>query len=246
MLGWSRWGRGLPSCWWTADPCVPQWLAVHSWDAVLGRVVPSRAILTASWTAVSPVSLLPFIPPSSSSCARKHPPWELLSVRSLGSVNLTSSPSSEVDSLARWRARVEMAPYTSQLCDKKGSRLLWWWLLSEEEKPQRTQTFDDFRHKVCRPLGLLYPIALHDLTISVDTDIPGAARLGLTIEHGWVRDIVVLKHALFELTLRGEVLLQEKRKQKMFFNLPKIHQKQHKDAYNIRDITLTYLLNVTL
>lgn len=61
---------------------------------------------------------------------------------------------------------------------------------------------------MCRSLGLLYPVALHDLTVTVDTDIPGAARLGLAIEHGGVRNVVVLKHALFELALRSEVLLK--------------------------------------
>lgn len=89
-------------------------------DGGWGVGAPFRAILTASWTAVFPVSLLPFIPASSSSsCARKHPPWELLSVRSLGLVNLTSSLSSEEDSLARRWARGEMAPYTSQLYEKE-------------------------------------------------------------------------------------------------------------------------------
>lgn len=56
--------------------------------------------------------------------------------------------------------------------------------------------------------GLLYPVALHDLAITVDTDIPGAARLGLAIEHGGVCNVVVLKHTLLELTLWSEVLLE--------------------------------------
>lgn len=56
--------------------------------------------------------------------------------------------------------------------------------------------------------GLLYPIALHDLAVTVDTDVPGSARLGLTIEHGGVRNVVILKHTLLELTLWGEVLLE--------------------------------------
>lgn len=55
--------------------------------------------------------------------------------------------------------------------------------------------------------GLLHAVALHDLAITVDTDIPGAARLGLAIQHGGVRDVVVLEYTLLELTLRSEVLL---------------------------------------
>lgn len=54
---------------------------------------------------------------------------------------------------------------------------------------------------------LLYPVALHDLTITVYANIPAAARLRLTVEHGGVRHVVVLEHTLFELTLRSEVLL---------------------------------------
>lgn len=76
---------------------------------------------------------------------------------------------------------------------------------------QRTQTLYNFWQEVCSSFGLLYPVALHDLAIPVDTDIPAAARLGLAIEHGRVRDIVVLKHTLLELALRSEVLLQRKR-----------------------------------
>lgn len=77
---------------------------------------------------------------------------------------------------------------------------------------QRTQTLYDFRHEVCSWFGLLHPIALHDLAITVDTDIPGAARLGLAIEHGGVCNVVVLKHTLLELTLWSEVLLKRKGK----------------------------------
>lgn len=73
---------------------------------------------------------------------------------------------------------------------------------------ERTQTLYNFRQEVCSSFGLLYPVALHDLAITVDTDIPGAARLGLAIEHGGVCNVVVLKHTLLELTLRSEVLLK--------------------------------------
>lgn len=62
--------------------------------------------------------------------------------------------------------------------------------------------------------GLLYPVALHDLAVTVDTDIPAAARLCLAIEHGRIRNVVVLKHTLLELALRSEVLLLRKGKGK--------------------------------
>lgn len=68
-------------------------------------------------------------------------------------------------------------------------------------------TLYNFRQEMCSSFVLLYPIALHDLTITVDTDIPAAARLRLAVEHGGVRNVVVLKHTLLELTLRSEVLL---------------------------------------
>lgn len=63
---------------------------------------------------------------------------------------------------------------------------------------------------MCGSLGLLHPVALHNLTVTVDADIPGAPGLGLTVQHGRVRNVVVLKHALFKLTLWSEVLLQNK------------------------------------
>ena len=62
--------------------------------------------------------------------------------------------------------------------------------------------------------GLLYPVALHDLTIAVDSYVPGAAGLGLAVEHGRVCDVVVLKHALLELTLGSEVLLRGKKQRR--------------------------------
>lgn len=65
---------------------------------------------------------------------------------------------------------------------------------------------------MCGGFGLLYPVALHDLTITVDSYIPGAARLGLAVEHGRVCDVVVLKHALLELTLGSKVLLKRKKR----------------------------------
>lgn len=64
---------------------------------------------------------------------------------------------------------------------------------------------------MCGSFGLLYPVALHDLAIPIDTDIPGAARLGLAIQHGGVCNVVVLKHTLLELTLWSEVLLESRR-----------------------------------
>lgn len=77
---------------------------------------------------------------------------------------------------------------------------------------QRTQTLYNFRQEVCSCFGLLYPVALHDLAITVDTDIPGAARLGLAIEQGGVCNVVVLKHTLLELTLWSEVVLKRKKR----------------------------------
>ena len=76
---------------------------------------------------------------------------------------------------------------------------------------QRTQTLYNFWQEVRRSFGLLYSVALHDLAVTVDTDIPGAARLGLAIEHRGVCNVVVLKHTLLELTLRSEVLLKRKK-----------------------------------
>lgn len=60
--------------------------------------------------------------------------------------------------------------------------------------------------------GLLHPVALHDLAVAVDADVPVATRLGLAVQHGRVRHVVVVKHVLFKLTLRVEVLLKKKQK----------------------------------
>lgn len=79
---------------------------------------------------------------------------------------------------------------------------------------QRTQTFYNFWQEVRSSFGLLYPVALHDLAVTVDTDIPAAARLGLAIEHGRIRNIVVLKDTLLELALWSKVLLLRKKKGK--------------------------------
>ncbi len=76
------------------------------------------------------------------------------------------------------------------------------------KETQRTHTLYNFRQEMCSSFGLFDPIALHDLAITVDTDIPGAARLGLAVEHGGVCNIVVLKHTLLELAFWSEVLLK--------------------------------------
>ena len=73
-------------------------------------------------------------------------------------------------------------------------------------------TFNDLRQEVGGSFGLLDSIALHDLPVAVDADVPRAAGLALPVQHGRVGHVVVLKHALFELTLWVEVLLQKKNK----------------------------------
>lgn len=55
--------------------------------------------------------------------------------------------------------------------------------------------------------SLLHPISLHDLAVTVYTNIPATARLGLAVQHGGVCNIIVLKHTFLELTLWSEVLL---------------------------------------
>lgn len=145
-----------------------------------------------------------------------------------------------------------MVPYTSQLWYKKRN-------LVNRQKPtadwfefckktsQRTQTLYNFRQEVCSSFGLLYPVALHDLAITVDTDIPATARLGLTIEHGRVCNIVVLKHALLELTLRSEVLLrrnmQEGERVRGIFILA---NKASKEICKCHERTVTLCLNINM
>lgn len=60
---------------------------------------------------------------------------------------------------------------------------------------------------MCRPLRLLDPIPLHDLSVSVDANVPRPTRLGLSVQDGRVGDVVVLEHAFLELTLRREMFL---------------------------------------
>lgn len=69
-------------------------------------------------------------------------------------------------------------------------------------------TFDEFGQEVCGPFRLFDPVPLHDLSVSVDPDVPGSTRLGLPVQDGRVGDVVVLEHTLLELTLRREVLLE--------------------------------------
>lgn len=151
----------------------------------------------------------PLSRPPSVSSAMMPQPWGLLFARSSETVSRTSSPSYREDSLVHWGARGATALCTSRLCDNR-QKLLVQQIKNKAEfiqAPSGTQTFYNFRQKVCSSFVLLYPVALHDLTITVDANIPAAARLRLTVEHGGVRNVVVLEHTLFELTLRSEVLL---------------------------------------
>lgn len=76
---------------------------------------------------------------------------------------------------------------------------------------QTRPTFDEFGQEVCSPFRFFDPVPLHDLSVSVDPDVPGPTRLGLSVQDGRVGDVVVLEHTLLELTLRREVLLQDMR-----------------------------------
>lgn len=67
---------------------------------------------------------------------------------------------------------------------------------------------------MCSRFGLLHTVALHHLAIPVDADVPRASRLALAVQHGGVRHIVVLKHALFEFALWVEILLPKNEKHK--------------------------------
>lgn len=153
-------------------------------------------------------------------CPSSHPPsvsgvmmpqpWGLLCARSSATACRTSLPSYREDSLVHWGAREATAPCTWQLYDDT-QKLLVQQIKNKEGFSQTasgTQTLYNFRQEVCSSFVLLHPVALHDLTITVDTNIPAAARLRLTVEHGGVRNVVVLEHALLELTLRSEVLLE--------------------------------------
>lgn len=71
------------------------------------------------------------------------------------------------------------------------------------------RTFERFGDEVCSRLGLLYVVALHDLTFFVETQVPGSAWLLLPIDHWWVGHVIVLKHGLFKFALWREVLLWE-------------------------------------
>lgn len=103
---------------------------------------------------------------------------------------------------------------------------------------------------MCSSFGLLHPVALHDLAVAVDADVPGATRLGLAIQHGRVRNIVVLKHALLEFTLRSEVLLESRggrciriSKQSTKNKNANVRRKQHfYDPLNMNSSTCEYTL----
>lgn len=170
-------------------------------------VSEDRSHSTSTCLQASPLPLV--LPTLCLSGAMTPQPWGLLSARSSGTVSQMSWPSYREDSLVHRGARGATALYTSQLCDNR-QELLVQQIKNKAEMTRvasGSQTFDNFRQKVCSSLVLLHPVALHDLTITVDANIPAAARLRLTVEHGGVRNVVVLEHTLFELTLRSEVLL---------------------------------------
>lgn len=73
--------------------------------------------------------------------------------------------------------------------------------------PLPLRTFNKFGQEVSSTLGLLDPVSFHDLSVSVDADVPRSARLRLSVEDGRVGDVVVLEHALLELALGCEVFL---------------------------------------
>lgn len=69
-------------------------------------------------------------------------------------------------------------------------------------------TFEWFGDEVCCRLVLLHVVPLHDCALLVQPQVPGPARGLLPVQHGRVGDVVVLKHRLLELALRGEVFLR--------------------------------------
>lgn len=75
---------------------------------------------------------------------------------------------------------------------------------------QFTLTFERFRYEVCGGLVLLDVVPLHDSTLLVESQVPGPTRGLLPVQHGGVGDVVVLKHRLLELTLRGKMFLRGK------------------------------------
>lgn len=74
--------------------------------------------------------------------------------------------------------------------------------------PGKRLTFNEFGQKVGCPFGLFDPVSLHDLAVSVDSDVPSPTRLALPVQDWGVCHVVVLKHAFFELALWREVFLQ--------------------------------------
>lgn len=74
-------------------------------------------------------------------------------------------------------------------------------------------TFKWFGNEVCCRLVLLHVVPLHDSTLLVQPQVPGPTRGLLSVQHGRVGDVIVLKHRLLELALRGKMFLwvQEER-----------------------------------
>ena len=72
-------------------------------------------------------------------------------------------------------------------------------------------TFQRLGKEVACWLVLLHMVSLHYLPLFIQTKVPAPTRLLLSVDHGGVGHVVVLKHRLFELTLRGEVFLRRER-----------------------------------
>ncbi len=58
--------------------------------------------------------------------------------------------------------------------------------------------------------SLFDPISFHDLSVPVNTNVPGPTRLRLTVQDRGVCDIIVLKHTLLKLALRREMFLKQR------------------------------------
>lgn len=69
-----------------------------------------------------------------------------------------------------------------------------------------------------RSFGLLHSVALHDLPVSVDADVPRATRLALSVQHGRIGHVVVLKYTFFKFTLGVEVFLQNQNTPEILIN----------------------------
>lgn len=94
---------------------------------------------------------------------------------------------------------------------------------------------------MCCWFGLFDPVALHDLSLFIEAEKPGPARLFLPVEHRAVDHIVVLKHRLLKLTLCCEQFLRRQKHKGNIDHIILAHFARHIFCYSAELVKCAFL-----